>query len=251
MKQSHKKIIITTVLEILFTVALVLVLVLLRQQAINYLTEVQDLSLDISGLENDLSTQNLTSYDKEYIQITIDKMNSLLDRGLLLIKFIMPLSIILLSLVFYFLIWRFISKVNPIRFIYSVIIPLILTLVVYFYLVLNYIGYLFGELEKPSLLLLILSVIVLIILYYLTLFLLSSKKSLKQVFRLSFSNLKKISILFGLNLILNFVYFTLVFIIFFLTYAGSSIILVSILLLLVIIIINIIRFNLFKRISGF
>ena len=93
----NKKILLTTVLEVLFTVILVLLLVFVRYKSINYLSEVNSLSENVKFLQNDLSSKNLTTYEQAGIQSTLDKMDSLLNKGLILIKFVLPISLLILS----------------------------------------------------------------------------------------------------------------------------------------------------------
>src|SRR3989338_2540069 len=120
---NKKNLLTTTALEIVFTILFILLLVLVRYKSLDYLHSIQDLSGDIEGLKQQLETQNLGSYDKEQVQSTLTKMNSLLNKGLILIKVVLPLSLIILSLIFYFLIWRIVSGVSIIRFLYAAIIP--------------------------------------------------------------------------------------------------------------------------------
>lgn len=244
----NKKLIFTTIIEVLFTIVLIILLIYVRHKAVNYVDQVQAISQDIGTLQQDLQTQNLTSYDKSQVQSTITNMNSLLDKGLFLVKVVLPISLLLLSLIFYFLIWRISSKVSILRFIYSAIIPLVSFLVLV-YFILNYIAYYFGFVDNPGLLWLIVSFVVLILTYYVSLFLLIINKPFMKTLVIAKKSIKKVILHFVINLLTNAFYFILLFWLFFLTYAGGSIILASILLFGLLIIINIQRVNLVNRLS--
>lgn len=246
----NKKLLFSISLEILFTIALVFLLVFIREKAIRYLYDVQDLSGDINDIQTKLGEQNLTSYNQQEIQSTLDKVNSSLDKGIFLIKYILPISLILLSLVFYFFIWFVINKLNPLRFLYASIIPLIL-LILSVYLLFSYISYIFYYTDQSSLLLLIVSFLLLIVSYYYSLIILSNKEGFRKNLKLGFRNLKKLILPYLLNLLINLAYFILVFIVFFLTYVKEGYILPSIFLLIIIVLIGLERTYLIKRISIF
>ena len=247
-KSNKKKFITTTLIEILFTIILIFLLVSIRQRALGYLHNVQSLSEDISGLEQDLLKENLTSYDKQNVQTTLGKMESDLDKGLFLIRYILPISLMALSLIFYAIIWFIVSKTKIFRFLLSAAIAVILLLTAS-YFTLSYIAYSFDYIADSPLILLIISLVLLNVSYYLFLFLASNNKSVSYNLKLGVKSLKKIILPFVLNLFTNIIYFVLVFILFFLTYVKESIIIPAIILFFVIVIINLQRINLVNKIS--
>ncbi len=247
LKLTKHKVITTIILEVLFTIILILLLVSIRDKALGYLHDVQGFAGEISGLEQDLQTQNLTTYDQQQIRLTLDKIDSTLNKGLILIWFILPLSLILLSLIFYYFIWKILSNISIKRFLPS-IIPLILLLVT-IYFTLNYIAYKFYFVEESPLPQLIIFALLTIIVYYFVLFLLSNNKSFSENLRFAKKNLNKLILPFILNIITNIIYLVTIFIVFFLTYAKASILIPSIFLLVIIMIINIQRIYLVNKIS--
>lgn len=240
----------TIFLEILFTVLLVLLLVFVREKAIGYLYEVQGLGGNIGVLEKDLATQNLTSYDRAQLQSSLDNMNSILDKGLFLINFVLPISLVFISLLFYFFIWKLTSRVSLKRFIFSSILPIVFILTTS-YFILSYIAYRYYFISESPLLMLVISIILLVISYYFGLFLLSCNKPAKTCFRIAMSKFNNFILPFIFVLIVNIIYFVLVFFLFFLTYVGASIIWPSILIFIIIIVINIQRIYLFNKISKY
>jgi len=77
-QKNTKKLVLNIIIEVIFTFILVLLLVFVREKSIGYLYDVQTISYQVSSLEKDLATENLTSYDKQQVQNTINNMDSLL-----------------------------------------------------------------------------------------------------------------------------------------------------------------------------
>ncbi len=242
-----KKLITTTVLEILFAIILIILLVSIRTKSLNYFYEVQSYTEEVSNIEDSLAAQNLTTYDQERVSSTIKDFNSVLNKMLILLLVILPLSVFLLSLIFYFIIWRIISNISIKRFLGYIIIPLILFLLT-IYFALNYLAYYYGYIGSSSLIQLVFSLIFLILTYYISLFGLSNKKSLKKNLILPFKTKKTIPY-YILMLILNIIFVILVFYVFFLTFVQAPIIIPSIILLISIIISNIIRIKFSEKLS--
>ncbi len=157
-----KKLLKTTILEIIFTIILILLLIFIRQKALDYSYNIQSFTENINSIQQELQTQNLTSYDKEQLQSTLSDFDSLINKALILIQVILPASILILSLVFYFLIWKITTNISIKNFLKYSIVPLILLLFV-LYFSLNYIAYKYYFIEESSLLYLIISSIILII----------------------------------------------------------------------------------------
>ena len=249
-QKNTKKLVLNIIIEVIFTFILVLLLVFVREKSIGYLYDVQTISYQVSSLEKDLATENLTSYDKQEVQNTINNMDSLLTKGMILIKVVLPISLFLLSFLFYFIIWKTTSGVKFLRFFYSTIIPLI-SFLFFCYFVLNYIAYRFYFSSESSLIWFVVSLIFLIISYYISLFFLSNKKSFMDSLIIAKNRIKDVLIYFLLNLVTSLIYFVLVFWIFFLTYVDAPIIWPSVLLLMIIFLINLQRMHLFNKISKY
>ncbi len=247
MKISNK-FLITLGIEILFTMFLVLLLISVRQKSINYLYDIQDYSEELNTIQQDLETQNLTSYNQENITVTLDTVNKILDKALFLLKILLPISLILLSLIFYYLIWRFTSNISIKNYLIYSTVPLLLFFTFCYYL-LNYIAYRYYFIEESPLIKLIIAAILLIITYYFALFGLVRQKSLKDTFNSAINNIKPILTPFIFNLITNAIYLVLVFILFFLLFVDGPIIVPSIALLMLLIFISLQRRNLVKNIS--
>ena len=245
---SKNKFIITSILEVLFTIILILLLISIRQKTISYLYDIQSSSEDISQLEQTLGTQNLTTYDVDNAGQTLDRVESILNKALLLIKVVLPLSLFIISLVFYYLIWKTTSNTSIKRFLLASIIPLI-TLLFFLYFTLNYIAFRFYYIDNNPLIYLIISAVLLICTYFISLFLLSNNKSFKQNIFLAKKNISKVMFHFILILLINAIYLVLAFTVFFLTYVKTSVILPSIALFVIILIINLQRRHFVNKIS--
>ena len=239
---NKKKLVLTTLLEVIFTALLIILLVFIREGSLNYLNEIQSYSQDL-GLTQDMLSQNLTSYNKDQLALTINNFDAVLDKALLLLKIILPISIFILAFIFYFIIWKITTNVSLKRFAQYSIIPLISLLSTIFFL-LNYIAYKSFLIEESPALQLTISGVLLIITYNIFLFGVSNKKSFLENLKLCNKNFFR----FVLMLVVNTVYLLLVFYIFFLTFAGAPIIKITIILLTIIVIINFQRENMVRRI---
>src|SRR3989344_4803213 len=211
---SRNKFIITTILEVLFTIILILLLISIRQKTISYLYDIQSSSEDISQLEQTLGTQNLTTYEVDNAEQTLDRVESILNKALLLIKVILPLSLLALSLIFYYLIWKITSNTSIKRFLLASVIPLII-LLLFLYFTLNYIAFRFYYIADNSLIYLIISAVLLTCTYYISIFLLANNKPLKQNILLAKKNTLKLILPFILILLTNAIYLVLAFTVFF------------------------------------
>ncbi|MBS3168537.1 hypothetical protein J4216_05395 [Candidatus Woesearchaeota archaeon] len=247
LKTTKNKFIIITIVEIIFTILLILLLVFSRQKSIEYLQEIQFLSQDIALIEQDLQTQNVSTYDQEKVANTINNLDSKIQKGLIFLKVILPISIILLSLIFYFIIWKINTNISIKRFLQASIIPIFLTLAAAFF-TLNYISYSFYFVEENPIVYLIISIILLIITYYISLFLLIKKTTFKKTLKLAVKNIPKITVSYIIMLIANLIYFMLIFILFFMTYAEADILIPSIAIFILIIILNFQRIHLTNKI---
>ena len=250
LKQNKNKLILTVTLEVIFTILLILLLVYVRQKSIAYLYDIQNKYSDITTLGEELSTKNLSTYDQAKVDSTLTNIDSKLEKGINLVRVILPLSLILLSLVFYFLIWRVISKVKIKRFLSYSILPIIF-LLSSIYFTLDYIAFNYGFTESSSLIYLITSIILLTVTYYMSLFQLSNNKTIKENIRSAKEKINKVILPFIITLLTNILYIIGIFIIFFLSYVKADIIIPSILLLVIIILMNLERLYLVNKINSF
>ncbi len=249
MKSNKKKLILTITLEIIFAILLIILLVVVKQRAISYLNEIQDQYGDLNSLQEELSTQNLSNYDQQKVTSTLTDIDSKLEKGITLIRYILPISLILLSLIFYFLIWRITSKVKVKRFILSSILPLILLLMsVYF--TLNYIAFYFNFSEDSQIIYLIVSIILLIITYYFSLFMLSNNKSLKENLKLAKKSILRLLLPFTITILTNLLFLVGIFILFFLSYIQEQLIVPGLIVLILIILMNLERNYLVNKINS-
>lgn len=242
----NKKLISTTILEVIFTIALIFLLVLIRQQVLNNIQEIQSYSAEISYISEDIQNPNLTAEQTLQIDTTLDEFDRILNKSLILLQVVLPVSIFILSFVFYYLIWYTLTRISLKRFLMYSSIPLILLLITVFF-ALNYIAYYYFFIDENPLPQLIISALLLITTYYLALFNLSNKKPFKHNLKLALKNVHKFILPYLLILITNIAYIVLVFYLFFLTFVKAPIIIPSILLLLTIIIINLQRMHFIKK----
>ena len=210
--------------------------------------DIQSYSEDINSLGETLATQNLTSYNQEEAGSIVKDFDSILNKALFLLQFVLPMSIILLSLIFYFVIWKLINNISLMKFfLYSISLLIMLLLTIYF--TLSQIAYNYAFIEESPIAWLLISLFFLIIFYYFYLICLSTGKPLKECCKIGIKKLRYLSLFYILNIITNALYVLLIFVLFFLSFVGASIIIPSVSLLVVIIVINIQRQHLVKKIS--
>ncbi|MEK6948181.1 MAG: hypothetical protein AABX19_02965 [Nanoarchaeota archaeon] len=244
-----KNFFITLSLEILFTILIISLLFYSRDKTRGYISSIQEFSPEISKLQEELGKSNLTSYDQSEVKDKLDDIEKTLDDAVLLNKYIVPISIILLSLVFYFFIWKFTNGISVKNFFLSAIVPLFLLFVTIISF-LNYLAFIYLGLDSDNFYFLVSFIILLIISYYISLVSLSYKNNgFVDSVKFSFYNFKHFILQFILILISNIVLLSLILVIFVLSYAGYSIIIPSVILLVLLIIINIQRFYFVKKVN--
>jgi hypothetical protein len=235
------KLIFTISLEIIFTVILILSLVFIRQEV---LASIQDIQLTSAVLAN--VNENLNESQKaDLIDVTKD-VNSSIDRLSLLIYILLPLFLLILPTIFYYVIWNSLNKTKIKNYLW-ILVPLIFLLASIIFL-LNELSFIFSVSTNSSLVFFIISVILTLVTYYLFLVLVSSQLKLKQLFIFSLKKLHKLIIQFILIIITTTLYIFLVFWLFFLNYVQASIIIQAILMLILIAIINLQRLYFYKKV---
>ncbi len=245
---KSKKLPVMIVLEIIFAILLIAFLILVRQQALGYVSEIQSYAGDID-LISQQATQNDLSPEQRYsIDQTVSSFDKILNKSLILLQLILPLTIFIMSIIFFYFIWHFINKITFKRFLTYSIIPIILLLASVFFTI-NYIAYVYFFVDENPMPYLIVSSLLLIITYYISLFGLSNKNNLKSNLKISLKKFTKVFPFYIIIFITNALYLVFVFYVFFLTFAKASILIQSLILLAVIIIINIQRVHLVKIIS--
>ena len=247
-KQNKNKLIKSTIIEIVFTALLILLLIFFRHQSLNYLDEIQTEAYGITLFQNQLQTNNISLEEQNYLRENLNTLSSKLDRALILVKYILPLSLLILCLVFYFLIWKINSNIKIKKFVIATTIPIILLLLTS-YFTLNIIAYSFNYIENNPSLLLLISLTLLVITYYISLFILSTKKPIKESLKLSIKSLPRIILPYLFILFTDFIYLVLIFLMFILTFAKANILYPSIALVILIVIINLQRVHLVNKIS--
>ena len=242
-----KKTLLTTILELTFTILIILSLVYIRHQSINYLEEIQSNSAAITEIEQTLMNQNLTDSDKQEIDSQLTTLEKTLDKAIILLQIILPIALFILSLFFFYPIWYLISKISVKRFLAYALIPLILLLTTIFFS-LNYIAYRYFFIDENPIGYLVISAVLLFITYYTAIFGLSIKAPFKKVIKKTIKCSPKIILQYLGIIITNIAYIVFIFYIFFLTYVEAPIIIPSIMLFFIILLINIQRVYLVKKI---
>ena len=247
MIKINKSLLYTTALEIVFTIIVILLLVSIRQKAISYLYDVQSLSSEINTIQEQLGKQNLSTYDQNNIKTTLSTVDQTLNKGLILLKVVLPISLLLLSLIFYYFLWRIAVKTKLKKFLIAAIIPLIICGII-LYLLLNYLSYYFGYLEEANVIYVIGAIILGIIVYYFSLFFLVNENNVRENKTLAIKSIKKMSLPVLITILTRGLYFILVFIIFFLSYVKAPIIFYAIGLSGIILLLNLERNWMIKKI---
>ena len=249
LSMKTKNFFITLSLEIIFTFFIIGILFYSREKTSGYIISIQEFSPELSKLQEELGKSNLTSYDQSAVQDKLNTIEKTLDSALLLNKYIVPISIILLSLLFYFLIWKFTNNISIKNFLLFSVVPLVLLFITILSF-LNYLAFIYLGLDSDNFYFLISFIILLIISYYLSLVSLSYKNnSFTDSLKFSFKNFKHLILQFILILISNIILLSLILVIFVLSYAEYSIVIPSIILLVLLVIINIQRFYFVKKVN--
>jgi len=238
----------TFTLEIIFTIIVIYLLFYSRDKTRNYLLDIQEASPELNKLQEDLGKQSLTTYDQENVQKKLDEVENTLDKAIILNQVIVPVIILILSLIFYSLLWKISSGIYLKKFLIYSIFPLLLF---FFSAVqfLNYLAYVYLQLGSNNIILLIVSVILLIILYYFSLVLFSKNVKFKQSIGFAVKNFKRLILTYILVLFANALLLFLILIIFVLSFAQYSIIIPSILLVILLIIMNFQRLHFIEKVS--
>ncbi len=232
-------------LEIFFTILLILFLVFVRQQTLDYVAEIQSYTGDLDLISQQIAQDDLSPEQRYNIDQAVSSFDKILNKTLVILQLILPLTLFILSIIFFYFIWRFTNKISFRRFLAYATIPIILLLASVFF-ALNYIAYIYSFVDENPMIYLIISLVFLIVTYYAALFGLSNKNSLKLNLKILFRKFLKVFPFYILILITNLVYLVLVFYVFFLTFAKASIVLESLILLVIIIIINLQRQHIVK-----
>ena len=82
-----------------------------------YMEKIQIYIPQINELSATLSTQNLTSYNPEQVESTLNLVNAYIQRIEILQYIILPLTIIILWILLQGLVWKLINKTSFKRFI--------------------------------------------------------------------------------------------------------------------------------------
>src|SRR3989344_6752734 len=133
MIKNKKNILYTIILEVVFTVLLIIFLVLVRQQALGYVAEIQSYAGDLDLISQQATQDDLSSEQKYNIDQTAGSLDKILNKSLILLELILPLTIFILSVVFFYFIWRFANKISFKRFLAYSVIPIILLLAFVFF----------------------------------------------------------------------------------------------------------------------
>ena len=264
-KQKYKPFLLDTLLVSLITVLLVLTREIMKY----YLDKIQTYIPQINELSTTLSTQNLTSYNPEQVESTLNLVNTYIQRIEILQYLILPLTIILLWILLQGLVWKLINKTSFKRFA-IVSIPFLASL---FFLVINLINIqariLYGD--EGSILLFVISLILFLIITYETFIYCTINKPFKKtklqfsiknlklafiytinqqsILHFSIKNLKKLALRFSLLLFISFLLLITIALIYISTYVKINIIIPSIIAIILIFILNIQRINLIERIK--
>jgi len=241
-KQKYKPFLLDTLLVSLITVLLVLTREIMKY----YLDKIQTYIPQINELSTTLSTQNLTSYNPEQVESTLNLVNTYIQRIEILQYLILPLTIILLWILLQGLVWKLINKTSFKRFA-IVSIPFLASL---FFLVINLINMqamiLYGD--QTSISLFIISLILFLIISYETFIFYTINKPFKKTIEFSLKNLKKLILRFSLILLTSFLLLITIALIYIFTYVKINIITTSIIAVILILILNIQRLNLIQKI---
>src|SRR3989344_1575678 len=111
-KQNYKPFLLDVSLVSLVTALLVLVREIMKY----YMEKIQIYIPQINELSATLSTQNLTSYNPEQVESTLNLVNAYIQRIEILQYIILPLTIIILWILLQGLVWKLINKTSFKRF---------------------------------------------------------------------------------------------------------------------------------------
>ncbi|HLC86420.1 MAG TPA: hypothetical protein VJG30_03985 [Candidatus Nanoarchaeia archaeon] len=245
---KNKKLLFTFLIELLFAVILISLLFYARDKTRNYLIEVQEFTPELSQLQENLGKESLTSYNKEEVQNRLDTVEKTLDKAILLNQVIIPIVLLVLSLIFYSLLWKISSGISIKNFFVYSILPLLLF---FFSIVqfLNYLAFVYLDLGSNNIILLVVSVVLLLISYYFLLVLLSRNSKFKQSIVFAVKNFRRFIFFYILVLLTNALFLFLILVIFVLSFAEYSIVVPSVLLVILLILINFQRLYFVKKVS--
>ena len=111
-----KRFIITFGLDVVLAIIVVLLLFFVREKTRSYLVELRAFAPQLAVLQQELATQNVSTYDAAGVAAQIHQVDALLTRGLFLMKVILPMVIFVLAFFVSFMIWRFLVKVSFLQF---------------------------------------------------------------------------------------------------------------------------------------
>src|SRR3989344_3288885 len=221
-KQNYKPFLLDVSLVSLVTALLVLVREIMKY----YMEKIQIYIPQINELSATLSTQNLTSYNPEQVESTLNLVNAYIQRIEILQYIILPLTIIILWILLQGLVWKLINKTSFKRFA-IVSIPFLASL---FLLVINLINIqariLYGD--EGSILLFTISLILFLIISYETFIFYAINKPFKAILQFSIKNLKKLALRFSLLLFTSFLLLITIALIYVFSFVKINIIIPSI-----------------------
>jgi len=189
-------------LDIIFTVLSILVLYYTRIQTKLYMDQITALSPVLNDFTQQAANNNITSVPLQ----EVIKLESLLNKALILNDWILPLVILILFIITQAIIWRIINKTPIWKSTIFIIIPSIVFLIT----ITSFTNILFGIMsgESYSLILFIILLILTIGLSYISLILLVNHKKPKDVLKIIKKRYKKSILPFILMIITSLVYIT-------------------------------------------
>src|SRR3989344_6317479 len=217
-KQNYKPFL----LDILLVSLITTILFLTREIMKYYMDKIQNYIPQINELSATLSTQNLTSYNPEQVESTINIVNSYIQRIEILQYILLPLTIILLWILLQGLVWKLINK-TPFKRFAIVSIPFLASL---FFLVINLINMqariLYGD--EISILLFTISLILFLVISYESFIFYTLNKPFKTLLKFSLHNFKKLLPRFILFLFTGSILLIMIALIYIFTYVKINII---------------------------
>ena len=85
MIKNKKNILYTIILEVVFTVLLIIFLVLVRQQALGYVAEIQSYAGDLDLISQQATQDDLSSEQRYNIDQTAGSLDKILNKSLILL----------------------------------------------------------------------------------------------------------------------------------------------------------------------
>ena len=244
----NKKLFYIIILYLVFTILLIFILFGTRILTKNYLSEAQQYSEEINKIKESLNNNNLDDY--ENAEKTIDKVNSIANKGLIISYALFPLSILLLFVLFQISYWKLKTNSKLIDIILIIIIEISLIFIL-LYNLLSYVDYKFFNGVEKSFLFSLIFLILLLGFNYFSIVHLARKNKLINRIEFGFNNLNKFLFLYFILFILNIIYSILIFLIFAFSFVGYSIIIPSIFIVFIILLIVYTKNILIDRIHNF